>query len=94
MIITPEQSRTEHFQGTCYHPKNADGSPGGQHTSQSEFAEKSCRVFREPCSPKRPKQYLKLMMVIRKESVLCVSREMEPWHRNISKAYSGGQLTT
>lgn len=24
------------FQGTCFHHKNADSSPGGQHTSQSE----------------------------------------------------------
>ena len=66
-------------------------SPGGQHVGQSELAEQGWEVCREPCSPKSPKQYLKLMMVITKEPVLSVSGEMELWHRNISSPYSRGQ---
>lgn len=67
------------------------GSPGAQCAGQSELAEQGWEVCREPCSPKSPKQCVKLMMVITKEPVLCVSGDMVLRHRNISKPCSQGQ---
>lgn len=49
------------------------GSPGG---GQSELAEQGWEICGEPYSPKPPKQYLKLMMVITKGAcTLCVQRD-------------------
>lgn len=58
---------------------------------QPELAEQGWEVCREPCSPKSPKQYLKLVMVITKDPVLCMSGEMELRHRNVSQPYSWEQ---
>ena len=85
--MTPEQTSKECISGQ----KMQTRSCGGPHVGQSQWAEQGWGVCREPCSPGSPKQCLKLMMVITKEPVVRMSREMELQHRNISQPCSQGE---